>query len=261
MHLLVSTGLHRAGVLFAVLGGLCAGVADAGGQARQPSETIASDRPGLGDGAHILASGVFQLEVGFGLDGSGGERLYSIGQAVARIGLAAFELRLYPNSFSLLRGNGASESGFQDIGLGVKVPLGSHEGGMRTSVVAGTTLPTGGDSFTSDEATGFSTLVLEGAVSETVGLAVNLGYSFQFDDAADGAIAVIVTPGFPISGVDGLSGYSGYAGFFNDGDASHILEAGLAYLANADTQLDVNGGWDAASESWFVGLGMAIRRR
>ena len=229
-------------------------------QDRNVAETIVSDRPGLGDGAHVLASGVWQMEVGLAVDGSDGRRLYSIGQAVLRIGLPAFELRVYPNSYALLRGDGASDRGFQDVGVGLKVPL-SGAGGVRASLVAGATLPVGSDPFTADESTGFSTLVLEGSVSEAVALAVNTGYSFQFDDATDGALSLILTPAFPVSDAAGLSAYAGYAGFFNDGEDSHILEAGLAWLANPDTQLDLNGGWDTSSHSWFVGAGLALRWR
>ena len=236
---------------------------EAEGQTREPSSTISSDRPGLGDGAYMLAPGVWQAELGLGMDGGGGGRAYSIGQGVLRFGLSGFEVRLYPNSYVLLRDDGSSESGFQDVGVGFKVPLSAGEGGIRSSVVAGVTLPTGSDLLTADEATGFSTLVLEGALWDQVGLAVNLGYTFPFEDAADGAIAVIVTPGFPISGVEGLSGYVGYAGFVypEEWAADHIVEAGLAYLANADTQLDVNGGWNPDSDTWFFGAGVAIRRR
>jgi hypothetical protein len=233
------------------------------GQVREPSSTISSDRPGLGDGAYVLAPGVWQAELGFGIDGGGGERVYSIGQGVLRFGLSGLEVRLYPNSYMLLRGEGSSESGFQDVGVGLKVPLSAGGGGVRTSVVAGVTLPTGSDLLTADKFTGFSTLVLEGALSDQVSLAVNAGYSFPFDDAADGAIALIVTPGFPISGVDGLSGYVGYAGFVypEEWAADHVLEAGLSYLASADVQLDLNGGWNPDPQAWFVGVGVALRRR
>ncbi len=233
------------------------------GQTREPSSTISSDRPGLGDGAYVLAPGVWQAELGLGIDGDGGGRSYSIGQGVLRFGLSGFEARLYPNSYVMLRGQGPSDSGFQDVGVGLKVPLSASDGGIRASVVAGVTLPTGSDLLTADEATGFSTLVLEGALSDQVGLAVNLGYAFSFDDAGAGPITLIVTPGFPISGVEGLSGYVGYAGFVfpEEWAAEHVLEAGLAYLANADMQLDLNGGWNPDSDTWFFGAGVAIRRR
>lgn len=204
---------------------------------------------------------MWQAELGLGIDGGGGGRAYSIGQGVLRVGLPGFELRLYPNSYMLLRDDGSSESGFQDLGVGLKVPLSAGESRVRTSLVAGATLPTGSDVLTADESTGFSTLVLEGALSDQVGLAVNLGCAFQFDDVADGAIALIVTPGFPISAVDGLSGYAGSAGSFNDGGNSHVLEAGLAYLVDADMQLDLNGGWNPDPDIWFIGLGVALRRR
>jgi hypothetical protein len=249
----------------ALLGSPLAGMGrfptQAAAQAREPSATIASDRPGLGDGAHVLAPGVWQAELGVSVDGGGGVRLYSIGQGVLRFGLAPVEVRVYPNSYVFRRGDGPSERGLQDPAIGVKVPVGGPDGDVRAAVVAGLTLPVGSNAFTADDATGFSTLVLERSLSESVGLAVNAGYSFRFDDLGDGTLALIVTPGFPIGGSDSLSGYGGWAGFFGSGDDRHVLEAGLAYLADADVQLDLNGGWDPDADAWFLGVGIAMRRR
>ena len=60
--------------------------------------------------------------------------------------------------------------------------------------------------------------------------------------------------------MDGLSAYGGWAGFFGNG-TEHILEAGIAYLQNDDTQLDLNCGFDSGGDSWFFGFGVARRWR
>jgi hypothetical protein len=249
----------------ALLGGLLAGLAGfptrSAAQAREPSTTIASDRPGLGDGAHVLAPGVWQAELGFSVDGGGDVRLYSIGQGVLRFGLTKLEVRVYPNSFVLRRGDGPADEGLQDPAIGIKVPLSGPDREVRSSLVAGLTLPVGSDAFTADDATGFSTLVLERSLSESVNLAVNAGYSFPFGALGDGTLALLVTPAFPIGNAENLSAYAGWAGYFADGDDRHVLEAGLAYLAHADVQLDVNGGWDPGADAWFLGFGVAMRRR
>ena len=78
--------------------------AQEGSRGRDPAATILSDRPGLGDGAHVLGDGVWQLEAGVSYDGGGPATLFSVGQGLVRVGLAGVELRLYPNSLVLQRG-------------------------------------------------------------------------------------------------------------------------------------------------------------
>lgn len=235
--------------------------AQEGASGRAPAATIASDRPGLGDGAHVLAEGVWQLEAGVAYDGGGSATLFSVGQGLVRLGLAGVELRLYPNSLVFQRGDVPHDEGLQDVGAGVKLALSPEDAGVKTAVVAGATLPTGGDAFTADEVTAWGTFVLERGLSEDVGLAVNVGYGAPLNGFGDGTLAVIITPGFAVPDTEGLSAYAGYAGFFADGGDSHVLEAGLAYLANVDTQLDVNAGWEPDIGTWFVGVGLARRWR
>jgi hypothetical protein len=226
-----------------------------------PTPTIASDRPGLGDGAHVLAEGVWQLEAGVAYDGGGPATLFSAGQALVRVGLAGLELRFYPNSVVFQRGDVPHDEGIQDVGAGVKLALSPDDADLRTAVVAGATLPTGGDAFTANEVTAWGTFVLERALSEEVGLAVNVGYGAPLNGFGEGTLTVIVTPGFAVPDAEGMSVYAGYAGFFSDGGDSHVVEAGLAYLADADTQLDLNTGWDPDAGTWFLGVGVARRWR
>jgi hypothetical protein len=228
---------------------------------RAPATTIASDRPGLGDGAHVLPQGIWQLEVGTAYDGGGDARLFSVGQGVVRVGLSGVELRLYPNSLVFRGGDVPSAKGLQDVGAGLKVPVSIGGDDVKTAVVAGVTLPTGSDAFTSDDVTAWGTFVLERPLSEELGLAVNVGYGAPLDGVGDGTLSVIVTPGFSVSDVEGLSAYAGYAGFFAQGGDMHVLEGGLAYLADDNTQLDLNAGWDAEGRTWFLGVGLARRWR
>lgn len=237
------------------------GIAQETAGGRGPAPTIASDRPGLGDGAHVLAEGVWQLEAGVAYDGGGPATLFSIGQGLVRLGLAGVELRLYPNSLVFQRGEMPHDEGLQDVGAGVKVTLSPEDAEVRTAVVAGMTLPTGSNAFTADEVTAWGTFVLERGLSEDVGLAVNVGYGAPLNAFGDGTLAVIVTPGFALPGTDGLSAYAGYAGFFSDGSDSHVIEGGLAYLADVDTQLDLNAGWDPDAGTLFLGVGVARRWR
>lgn len=83
------------------------------GYARDPAPALASDRPGLGDGASVMAPGALQLEVGGRLREFGGTR-GGEGTALVRRGLAAAELRLYLPSPLAIQGGDPNwiEAGF-----------------------------------------------------------------------------------------------------------------------------------------------------
>lgn len=223
-------------------------------QDRAPSEVIGSDRPGLGDGAHVVGTGVWQFELGLAAQGPGDTE--AVGSALVRRGLAPLELRFYLPSPILSEGDDRTQ--FGDLGVGVKAGMSEGER-WRWSAVGGLTLPTGSDAATADDPTAFVTLVGETALSERIAFALNLGYASRFDAFDDGTLSLIATPSLALG--DGLSAYAGYAGFFAPGPDAHFLEGGLALASRADVQLDVNGGWDVDSDAWFAGLGVAIRRR
>lgn len=229
-------------------------------QERPPAPGILSDRPGLGDGAHVLGAGVWQLEVGAAWAGGSGADVFSLGQGLLRYGVGPFELRLHPNSFVVARGGDESVEGLEDMAIGLKVPLAAGEG-AQVSVVGAVTLPTGADAFTADQKTAWGTLVVETSLSERVGVAFNGGYAFPFDGVGDGRWSFLVTPGFAVPSVEGLGLYAGYAGFYGDGPDTHILEAGLARASGADLQWDVNAGVDVDTGEVFLGVGIARRWR
>ena len=70
---------------------------------------------------------------------------------------------------------------------------------------------------------------------------------------------MLVTPSFSLG--DGVGAYAGYAGFFAEATDQHIVEAGLTKAVGADTQWDLNAGYDVESERWFLGVGLARRWR
>lgn len=224
------------------------------------SAQISSDRPGLGDGSHVVASGVWQVEGGVQLSGNDGVDVVSIGQGLIRWGLGALELRFFPNSFVVLRGSGDDRSGIQDFGVGVKVPL-RGEGDWRWSLGATTTLPTGSDDFSAEDPTGAVTLIGETSLSDGVGVALNAGYAAFFDDVGDGTFSLLVTPSFSVPDVPGLSLYAGWAGYFGPDDDVHIVEGGLAKAVGEDGQWDINAGYDPDSGVWFLGFGASRRWR
>lgn len=224
-------------------------------QSRDPAPGIFSDRPGIGDGAWVVAPGVWQAEVGLTLQDVGPDRI-GAGSALVRFGLPPLEIRFYlPSPLFSVEPDG-TEVG--DLGLGVKVPVVLGES-WRWSVVGGATLPTGTDGGTADQATGFATVVGETSLTEAVGFALNAGVSSPFETGELATLSLIPTLSTGLTGT--VSGYAGYAGFFQDSGDQHWLEAGIAGTAGPDLQWDLNSAYDVENETWFLGVGLAKRWR
>jgi len=225
------------------------------------AQSITSDRPGIGSGSAVLPTGIVQLESGVSLSSGTGTDAYSIGQALIRVGFSSLELELFANSFVVARSEAfpaSDDEGFQDIGLGVKVPVLREVGGgrMNLSLQGILTAPTGSDSFTNDEWIGGVNALADVSLGDRGGFSANLGISESGGGGAE-VISVIVTPGVSLS--DEVGAYAGWAGFFSDDGDVNFGEGGLTLLASPDVQLDVNGGWALDGDGWFVGGGVAIR--
>lgn len=230
----------------------------AAGQVGEQSGAISSDRPGFGDGAHVLAPGVWQAEVGGTIHAQASDD-FLVGTSLLRFGFTRWELRVFlPDLVSLNQGNFLR---LGDLGAGVKVPMAL--GGSRWSLAAkgAITFATGSESVSAGDPTGSFGFIGETTVMEDVDFVMNAGYGALFNDLGGGALSIIATPMFAIPGRDGLSFYLGYAGFIRSGDNDHIVEWGLTKLSGVDRQWDVNAGIDPGSRDWFLGVGFAVRRR
>jgi hypothetical protein len=235
------------------------GVAPLAAQEGPPVSPISSDRPGLGDGAHVLDNGVWQAELGGNYMG-GGDSRFAVGQALVRGGFEAFELRVYGNSLIFDQTSGSSDFGFEDVGVGAKVPV-SASGGWSWSALGLLTLPTGSDDYSAREVTGGAAIIGETSLSNSIGLALNAGYFFPFNAVGDGSFTVILTPAFAVPGAPEFTAYAGVASYFGHGADANFVEAGVAYAKDADTQLDLNWGIDTDTRAWFLGVGWAKRWR
>jgi len=229
-------------------------------------QQITSDRPGIGSGSAVLPHKTLQLETGFGYANSTANDTYAIGEALVRLGAPGFEVELFLNSYVIMRTELSDETlhgeGFQDLGIGLKIPL-LEVWGSRFSLSAQGILqtPSGSAFQTNDEWIPSGILLADLGLTDRFGLAVNAGYQAGPGDL-DEVFSLIVTPGVSLGG--GFGAYAGWAGFFADGaDAanSHFAEGGFTYLPNDNLQLDLNGGWDVDSDDYFLGFGLAIRRK
>jgi len=225
-------------------------------------ETIASDRPGIGSGSTVVAPGVIQLEGGFSFSRDELNDTYTLGEALVRIGVRGIEFELFANSFVITRTDALDDlfegEGFQDLGLGAKVPLIRDRGdGFALSLQGILITPSGSDLFTGDEWVPAGNLLADIALADDLGLSLNAGYRAGPGRTRE-SFSVIVTPALSLGG--GVGAYVGWAGQFSDAGDTHFAEGGITFLASDDLQLDVNGGWDVETDDWFLGAGVAVRR-
>lgn len=227
-------------------------------QEREPSPTISSDRPGLGDAAYVLAPGEWQIELGGSIDGVPNDD-YLVGSSLVRIGFRQIEMRVYvPDIVTLYRDQFLR---LGDLGVGAKVPLRMGGEGWRWAAEGVLTLPSGSESLSAGDAAGYATMLAEADLGDGVVLALNAGYGSVFNDFGHGTLSLLVTPNFAIPGHDGLGAYVGYAGYLRQGEDTHYVEGGLYKLDGADRQWDVNAGYDPNGHVWFLGIGVAQRWR
>jgi len=227
------------------------------------AQSITSDRPGIGSGSAVVEHQTVQLETGFDYTKTNSSDTYAIGQVLIRVGAPWFELEVFANSYLITRSDltdgVGDDEGFQDLAIGVKVPLLVSAGG-RLSLSAQGILqtPTGSDFSTSDEWVPTANLLLDLGINDRLAVSVNSGYQAG-PGAVDDVFTLFVTPGVDLGG--GFGAYAGWAGFFSDLGNTHFGEGGITYLANDNVQLDLNGGWDVDTDDYFLGFGLAVRRR
>ncbi len=225
----------------------------------QAQESISSDRPGIGSGSTVLQKHILQFEGGLAFAASDAADQFNLGQLLARYGFGAFEVQALINSFVVQDAAGADNEGFQDFGVGVKIPLLRDESTpLRLSLLATVSFPTGADFLTSDETIPTFTLLADYPLSGNFTLSSNAAYSAGIGNSND-VFLFTFTPGFSLPGSDNWSAYFGYAGFFSAGPDQNFLEGGFAWVVHKNLQLDLNSGVVLDSGDYFVGIGLAAR--
>ena len=240
---------------------------------------VASDRPGFGEGAAVVAPGRFQIEAGYAFAWTDTTRRHSLGQVLLRLGLLPrVELRAALNSFVVFTrdpacsldgeacsrpGAGRSE-GFEDLLIGAKVNLvrSNRIGKPALTAIAGLGLPTGDAAFSTDALRPEVRLALDLALSPLVHFSGNGGYTFTPEE---NGVDVFFTSGalsVALPNVDGLGVFAGiYSLYPRNFEFTHGLEAGITYLPDPYLQLDLNAGlgWKGDGPDLVFGLGLARR--
>lgn len=244
---------HKSTLAIATAVLLGTGAAAHGNGERAEAERLIADRPGLGDGAWVIAPDVWLLELGSSLVDTGPQR---IGEASAllRIGLADYELRLaLPSPVFSIDGE---DTQYTDFGLGIKLPLTETEH-WTWALIAGISFPTGTDAVTNEELNGYATLAGETSLSRALDFTVNVGAATP---VGGGDSEFSFLPTFSLSVNEDVAVYGGYAGYYGEND-QHWAEAGITVAVGEDLQWDINAAYDVEHDVWFAGVGLAWRWR
>ena len=257
------------------------GVALAGAaNAQQP---LVADRPDFTEATSTVGRGVFQFEFGytFGVDDTNGvtTRAHSYGEPLLRVGFLddQLEFRVGAGAATLStesHGRAATDSGLEDLYLGVKLALTEQRGAFpATAILPQMTLATGGEALSAGRSLPGVNFLYSWDFTETVSLAgstqVNAAVGDANQDYAEWAqslscgVALGERAGlygewyaFVPAGLDVPAGRSGER-------TEHYLNSGLTWLANEDVQWDVRIGLGVndAAEDLYVGAGAVFRIR
>jgi len=163
-------------------------------------------------------------------------------------------------------GNGPWGAG--DLSAGVKLHLRPEEGWVpEIAVLAGTTLPTGSDGFSSQRMDPSARLSFSHTFSERVGLGYNIGTTWEstLDDSSDRDTSAAMN----YTAALGISLHQRLGVFieaFGDlplnapGGAQHLVDGGFTVLAQKNLQVDVAAGRGISGDnnSWFLTTGLVL---
>ena len=251
--------------------------------AAEPPELV-TDRPDQTESAETVPPGYIQIELGGTMshedrDDLQLETIEGPGILV-RVGLSErVELRLgwqgwVSEDFRFhatdqVAASRSDRSGQGDTDLGFKLRL--HSGGgssPQVALMAGASIPTGDDEFTSDAADPYFRLSVAHTLTDRIGFGYNLGAQRETDPAGSSdrqrttSFLYTTVLGFSLS--DRLGAFVELFGQADEGSAgetSTSFDAGLTFLARPGLQFDLAAGIglsDAAGD-WFVGLGLSLR--
>jgi hypothetical protein len=239
---------------------------------------IVTDRPDFTESSVTVGYGVVQLETGytytFDDDGSSSTRSHSYPESLLRVGMFAdwFEFRVdwnYAEERVNEFGDGiTSNSGAEDLGLGVKLALTPQECILpETAIILQMTVPSGSTAFTADE-------VLPG-VNYLYGWDINdcwsTGGSTQLNRAVDdvtGDAYVEFAQSWTVNRSFFEEHLVGFAEWYvlapcsaDTNHNQHYANGGFSVRLSDDVQWDVRagGGLNDAADDFFAGTGLSIR--
>ena len=247
------------------------------------AQALVADRPDFTEATSTVGRGNLQFEFGytFGVDDRDGVRTrsHSYGEPLLRAGVLSdrLELRLGGGAATLStesQGYAATETGLNDLYLGVKVALTEQRGILpATTILPQMTVPTGSEAFSAGRSLPGVNFLYSWDFTERVSLAgstqVNAAVGDSNQDYREWAQSL--SCGVALGGRAGV--YGEWYAFVPSGlgvpagraaaRTEHYLNGGLTWLANEDLQWDLRVGFglNDAAQDVYVGAGVVFRVR
>lgn len=238
------------------------------------AQELVTDRPDQTESAEVILPGSVQVELGAthtqitsNVDNQ------AFAEFLVRIGVFKnVELRVGYDGYNKLNADfgpfDVDESGSGDSSLGFKWKMAEEKGSRpQTALLVATSLPTGDDAFTADNPEPSFRFNFSHTLSETTGLAYNLGMAAvtENDENGEHTLAVAqytLTYGVGVSDRVGL-----FLEAFGDipttasGGPSNYIDGGLTVAINPKMQWDLAGGTGISdnTEDWFITTGLSFR--
>ncbi len=227
------------------------------------SAPISTDRPQVTNSSVVVPCGSLQLENGFQVTGSGGERSPDFPETSARFGIARrTELRVaLPNYFQNAGGT-AGTNGIGDLGVGLKQQLGPVAG-FDVSVIPSLSLPTGANAISSHGYDPAVQLPWSRSLIKNWTVAGQFGVTWPTQSGRHNATGQ-TSLYFDRQLTAPWDAYVEYSGVFvQRGGPQHLVDFGTAYKLTPHQQIDLHGGLglSAAAPDYSVGFGYSVRLR
>ncbi len=230
------------------------------------SEPIVTDRPDFTESSQVVELGKIQIEAGYTFSESDTTQGHTLGELLIRIPvLPRLEARLGINSFAFSNEGSTETSGLQDSSIGIKAMILPEQNGWipQTSLIAGTTLPTGGNPYSESTLQPGVKFCFGWELSENWALSSNLNYDRSSEaGTAFNEFSQSLSLGWGFA--DQWGAYLEAFSFQPDlagKVASTYINTGLTYLISDDLQLDarVGSGLNGINKDYFIGFGASSR--
>jgi outer membrane putative beta-barrel porin/alpha-amylase len=232
-------------------------------------EPITTDRPDFTESTITVKPGIVQIEGGHTFERVTSEKTNTTGELLLRIGLASrAELRIEPGSYTKVTSPSGDASGWEDGALGMKVRLDARPNDNPSivpdvSLVAHTSVPTGGRTFRQNRLQPEVKLAAAWTITDRLGLSTNFNVARPVDENGRYTeLAASASFGFDLtSRLGAFAEVFGFAPQLENVGRTHYLDTGLAFGLTPNFQLDVRGGvgLNGAAPDYFVGAGIGRR--
>ena len=234
---------------------------------------LVSDRPDQTESSETVGAGYVQFEFGWThseYDDGGDVTSDAFPETLVRVGVADdLELRFgFDGHVWEKADNHGRENGTGDLGVSLKWKLWEQSGRRpQTAVLAGTSIPAGDATFSSERFDPSIRLACSHAMSETLSLGYNVAGLWATEEDAAGDRDTTASVAYSaVLGIALSDQFGTFVEFFGTrptgaGQPAHSLDTGLTYLIADDVQIDIVGGvgLSDAADDWFIGAGLVWR--